>query len=148
MLEVSAATAEKIKSKIQEKVSHMKEKAQSAKGRVLIEVDSNSPAPSARSMIEVGLNGVRTEEIHKTESTRIVRRAAPRTVQKTTNINIDVKGIFKKVKAMNEGGGGSSSHHQTTHVHQQHVHYQPVAAHSGCVTCMHRQYASYYGAYR
>ncbi len=103
--------------------------------------------PQSRSMMEVGLGAVVREEMERSERTRIVRRNPKPTqqVHKTTNINIDIKGIFKKMKQAS--GDGGHSHHHETHIHQQQVvHHAP--AHTGCMTCMHNHYAAYYGAYR
>ena len=173
LLEYELAPLKKAKAKIQDKVEKKIEKKimehltgsndSSPKSRALIEVGLKSPfhirqklkdkfgkkpqagVPETRSMMEVGLGAVIHEELEKSERTRIVRRN-PRTVQqvhKTTNINIDIKGIFKKARKSSDSD--NQSHHHETYIHQQQVVHHHTPTNTGCLTC---HYNAYYGAYR
>lgn len=162
MMEGGLSSLQKAKSKIQEKVEkklsdHISGSG-SPKGRSLIEVGLQSPfnlrskikaknggqendsQPAGRSLMEVGLSGVVREQMQRTETTRIVRRdpTPAKQVHKTTNININIKGILKKVKEAR--GDSGNSHHHETHIHQQQFvhHPAPVFHHAPpCIPCMH-----------
>jgi len=177
LLEIHLSPIKDAKAKIQGKVEKKIEKKivehltgagdTSPKKRTLIEVGLSSPLnireklkskfgkgkqsgePEARSMIEVGLGAVVHEQMESSQRTRIIRRNSKpvQQVHKTTNINIDIKGIFKKARQSSDDGG--RSHHHETHIHQQQVvHHHTAPASTGCITCMQHHYGAYYGAYR
>jgi hypothetical protein len=166
MAEGGLSSLQRAKAKIQEKVEkklldHISGSGP-PKARSLIEVGLRSPlnirskiagkysgnrkqendsSPAGRSLMEVGLGAVVREHMQKTETTRIIRRdpKPAKQVHKTTNININIKGILKKVREAS--GDSGNSHHHETHIHQQqffHHHPAPVYHHAPpCIPCMH-----------
>ena len=107
---------------------------------------SDIPKPTNRNLIELNGSSTTTSSTERVEETvrRIRRPPTSKTTTKTTNININVKGILSKAK---EAASVINAHRSSVENHHHHHHVVAQQATHTCYTCMQHQHA-HYGYYR